>query len=550
MSDEARLISVLDRIDGRSYPAYKALLGEWDLGGFTIGFDRVQGDPFAAPSRIRVSVQSTLESGLYDTKERRIAAEDWLLRRFVAGLRPRRLGSGRSGEMRCLQPGPEVEERSAVRLHDDGRVEVRFQIGLPARGRRVLGQAAWSLLDEDVRDAALALREHRGADLHVESVCRQRALRRAMCEEGLVAFISDGAVLPRASGVTQEPLDGAVVFHSPESLAVRLVVDGEMVRGMGIPRGVTAIVGGGFHGKSTLLQAIQRGHLDHVPGDGREGVVAHPYTAKIRAEDGRRVAQVDISSFLRDLPGGRSTAPFTTEDASGSTSQAAAVVEALEAGAQVLLIDEDTSASNLLARDELMRTLIPQDREPITPMVEHVRPLMRASGVSTIIVVGGVGDYLRVADTVIGMNAYRAEDLRPSVSELVGPVSDLSDDSWSVPMTRTVSPASLASGKIKVGDDRRIRYGDSDIDVVGVEQILSRDHAWSVARALAVIHERADGPDEVSVLLDRLEALLDTEGIDGLAGGRTADGGLIRPRRLEVAAAMNRYRRLKVDSRS
>ena len=550
MSDEARLISVLDRIDGRSYPAYKALLGEWDLGGFTIAFDRVQGDPFAAPSRVRVSVQSTLDSGLYDTRERRVAAEDWLLRCFVAGLRPRRLGSGRSGEMRCLQPGPEVEERSAVRLHDDGRAEVRFQIGLPARGRRVLGQAAWSLLDEDVRDAALALRKHQGADLHVASVCRQRALRRAMCEAGLVAFISDGAVLPRASGVTQEPLDGAVVFRSPESLAVRLEVDGEPIRGMGIPRGVTAIVGGGFHGKSTLLQAIQRGHLDHVPGDGREGVVAHPYTVKVRAEDGRRVAQVDISSFLRGLPGGRSTAPFATEDASGSTSQAAAVVEALEAGAQVLLIDEDTSASNLLARDELMRTLIPPDREPITPMVEHVRPLMRTCGVSTVIVVGGVGDYLRVADTVIGMNAYRAEDLRDSVSELVGPVSDLSDGTWSSPMARTVSPASLAPGKIKAGDDRRIRYGESDIDVVGVEQILSRDHAWSVARALAVIHERADGPGEMSVLLDRLETLLDAEGIDGLAGGRTADGGLIRPRRLEVAAAMNRYRRLKVDSRS
>ena len=217
MSDEARLISVLDRIDGRSYPAYKALLGEWDLGGFTIGFDRVQGDPSRRPPAYACRCSQRWSRVFTTRRNGGIAAEDWLLRRFVAGLRPRRLGSGRSGEMRCLQPGPEVEERSAVRLHDDGRVEVRFQIGLPARGRRVLGQAAWSLLDEDVRDAALALREHRGADQHVESVCRQRALRRAMCEEGLVAFISDGAVLPRASGVTPEPLDGAVVFRRPRA---------------------------------------------------------------------------------------------------------------------------------------------------------------------------------------------------------------------------------------------------------------------------------------------------------------------------------------------
>ena len=214
-----------------------------------------------------------------------------------------------------------------------------------------------------------------GLDHHVASICRQRELRRAMCRAGLVAFISDGAVLPRESGVAQGPLEDAVPFASPESLAVTLEVDGEAVRGMGVPEGVTVIVGGGFHGKSTLLNAMQRGHLDHIPGDGREGVVAHPHTVKIRAEDGRRVAAVDISGFLSDLPGGRETRPFDTDDASGSTSQAAAIVEAIESGAEVLLIDEDTSATNLLARDALMRALIPTEREPITPFVERVRCL-------------------------------------------------------------------------------------------------------------------------------------------------------------------------------
>jgi len=550
MSDEARLISVLNRIDGRSYPAYKALGGEWDLGGFKLVFDRVQGDPFAAPSRVRVIVQSTLEARLFNEKESRIAAEDWLLRGFAAGMSSRRLGSGRSGEMRCLQPGPEVEERSAIKIHSDGAVEARFQIGLPARGRRVLGSAAWTLIDECVRDAARALQFEEGLHAHVASVCRQRMLRRAMCDAGLVAFVSDGSILPRESGVTQRPLQGAVPFTSPASLAVTLNVDGEDVRGMGIREGVTVIVGGGFHGKSTLLNALQRGHLDHIVGDGREGVVSHPQTVKVRAEDGRRVVKVDISGFLRDLPGGKTTRPFETDDASGSTSQAAAIVEALESGAKVLLVDEDTSATNLLARDALMRALIPSEREPITPFVERVRELVTACGVSTVIVIGGVGDYLSVADTVIGLNAYRAEDLREAVDALVGQHARVQPEPWEVPLPRAVVKGSLAPGKIKARDERRIRYGDADIDLVGVEQVLSGDHAWSVARALATLHDMGGDTTEVSVLLDRLDALLDAEGVDALAGSRSPDGGLIRPRRHEVAAAMNRHRHLKVDCRS
>ena len=550
MSDEARLVSALNRIDGRSYPAYKVLTGEWDLGGFTLIFDRIQGDPFAAPSRVRVVVQSNLERRLCEAGDARTATEDWLLRRFVASLRSRRLGSGRSGEMRCLHPGPEVEERSAIRIHPGGAVEARFQIGLPARGRRVLGQAAWTLIDEGVRDAARALTMTDGLDHHVASICRQRELRRAMCRAGLVAFISDGAVLPRESGVAQGPLEDAVPFASPESLAVTLEVDGEAVRGMGVPEGVTVIVGGGFHGKSTLLNAMQRGHLDHIPGDGREGVVAHPHTVKIRAEDGRRVAAVDISGFLSDLPGGRETRPFDTDDASGSTSQAAAIVEAIESGAEVLLIDEDTSATNLLARDALMRALIPTEREPITPFVERVRPLLSACGVSTIIVIGGVGDYLRVADTVIGMNAYHAEHLKSAAEALVGADDDRDAAPWAETIVRRVDPGSLAPGKIKARDERRVRYGDADIDLVGVEQILSSDHAWSVAKALALLHKTTAQRVDVSVLLDRLDSILDQDGVDALSGGTPPEGGLIRPRRHEVAAAMNRHRRLKVDSRS
>ena len=417
MPDSHRLKRLLERIDGRSYPAYRDVRGTWQIEDLTLIIDHVQGDPFAAPSRLRLRVQTGIRREVSTDRDAKEAAEDWLLRRFGANLVGRSRGSGRSGRLDVYRPGPEILERSGVRLGLNGVAEVRFTAGLPAQGRRVLGQQAWYLLTDDVAAAAshliVADDNAEALDAHVASVQAQRAFRRQLHGRGLAAFIADGSVLPRRSGVDQRPLQDAVPFRSPPSLRIELDTDAGPVAGMGIPHGVVLITGGGFHGKSTVLAALQRGHLDHIPGDGRERVVADLDTVKIRAEDGRRVEQVDISGFLRDLPGGRSTAPFSSDDASGSTSQAAAIVEAAEAGAKVLLLDEDTSATNLLVRDARMRALIPREREPITPFVERVREVRDSWGVSTVMVVGGVGDYLAVADPGPPLRALVAHaDLR------------------------------------------------------------------------------------------------------------------------------------------
>ena len=177
-------------------------------------------------------------------------------------------------------------------------------------------------------------------------------------------------LLPRRSGVDDRPLEGGgvVPFRSPESLRVVLQApNAGSVPGMGVPVGVTLVVGGGFHGKSTLLRALEAGVYNHRPGDGRERVVSDPDTVKVRAEDGRAVAGVDISAFIDGLPLGQDTHHFTTPNASGSTSQAATIVEALESGAHALLVDEDTSATNFMLRDRRMQSLVPKDAEPITP---------------------------------------------------------------------------------------------------------------------------------------------------------------------------------------
>ena len=311
------------------------------------------------------------------------------------------------------------------------------------------------------------------------------------------------------------------------------------------PHGVTLIVGGGFHGKSTVLDAIQRGHLDHIPGDGREQVVADADTVKIRAEDGRRVHKVNISAFLDDLPGGRSTRPFSTDDASGSTSQAAAIVEAVEAGAKLLLLDEDTSATNLLVRDERMRMLIARDREPITPLVERVREIAQVWKVSVILVIGGVGDFLSVADHVIAMDAFRCRDVTERAHEIAG---EPPESPTPLPMTdaRVVLRDGLAPGKIRARDDRAVQYGRGEIILTAVEQVLDSAHAYSIGQALRFLHdELVDEKRTVRQLLQALDAILADEGVEALSPRGYPDGGLVHPRRPAIAAALNRLRRLQ-----
>jgi len=550
MPDRQRLTKLLASIDGRSYTAYRDLKGPWQVDDVTLMVDHVQGDPFASPSRIRVLTQTGL-AGL-DDQDAREATEDWLLRRLGRSIQTTRRGSGKSGLITIYRPGPEILRRSALRLSSDGQIDIRLGVGLPARGRRVLGRQAQALLLDDLMDIAArtTAEELDDADREelaswVRSVKHQRSLRRALREKGLVAFIADASILPRASGVAQRPMKDAVPFASPQAYRVTIDTPEGSSTGMGIPHGVTLIVGGGFHGKSTVLDAIQRGHLDHIPGDGREQVVADADTVKIRAEDGRRVHKVNISAFLDDLPGGRSTRPFSTDDASGSTSQAAAIVEAVEAGAKLLLLDEDTSATNLLVRDERMRMLIARDREPITPLVERVREIAQVWKVSVILVIGGVGDFLSVADHVIAMDAFRCRDVTERAHEIAG---EPPESPTPLPMTdaRVVLRDGLAPGKIRARDDRAVQYGRGEIILTAVEQVLDSAHAYSIGQALRFLHdELVDEKRTVRQLLQALDAILADEGVEALSPRGYPDGGLVHPRRHEIAAALNRLRSLQ-----
>ena len=389
----------LQRIDGRPYGHYRGLRGRsYTLAGGALTFEHVQGDPFAAPSRLRVDLPDAvlrLPSWARDGSDARRAAADFLQRALQPALARAAggAGSGRSGLLEIAAAGPEVLDRTGVAVDAEGSARVRLCAGLPAAGRRILGRAAAELLarrlDAALRGAAERL-DFAALRAHVQTVEDQVALRGQLGERGLIAFLADGSILPRRSGADARPLDAALPLQAPPELAVELPAPhAGTLRGLGIRAGVTLIVGGGYHGKSTLLQALALGVYDHRPGDGRERCVSAAELVSVRAEDGRAVRGACLTPFIGALPLGRDTAFFDSDDASGSTSQAAAIVEALEAGAAGLLIDEDTAATNFMIRDARMRRLVPGAHEPITPFIDRVRQLWEERGVSSVLVVGG-----------------------------------------------------------------------------------------------------------------------------------------------------------------
>ena len=572
-----QLRDLLHRMDGRGYRAYKDVQGSYDFDGGTLYIDHVQGDPFAAPSQVRVRVPmqvAALPADLFGNRVRRSAFEDFVARqvyRAIGGVAEGQRGSGKSGLITIDAGRQEVIERTAVVLTDDW-VEARMEVGLPAQGRRVMGRQAVEMLCGGVREIArkglhAGRLDEKTARQFVECIENQEHIRAQLEARGLVAFVADGAVLPRETGATDRPMrrNEAVPFRSAESLATALevpnaVAGASKISGMGIPKGVTLIVGGGYHGKSTLLQALARCVYAHVPGDGREYVVTVPHAVKIRAEDGRRVENVDISPFISDLPQGKSTTGFCTDDASGSTSQAANIIEAVEAGAGVLLLDEDTSATNFMVRDARMQALVHKAHEPITPFVDRVRELYEVLGVSTVLVMGGCGDYFDGADTVIMMRDYLPHDASDAAravarehaskrhSEAEAP---LGQGAQRIPQPHSFDPS---RGRREVKIDAReldlIRFGEEHIDLRGVEQLVDLSQTRAVGNAIHLSTQRfMDGRATLRQVLVALEAFFDQEGLDALDPFHRAGrhpGNFARPRRFEVAAAINRLRTVRM----
>lgn len=558
------LQTILRRIDGKGYGYYGDIRGRYRFDTFVLCIDHVQKDPFASPSRVRVIVDAAAAGfapDMWNSSSRRRGLCDYLTRAFcgVAGKQSGRAGSGKSGLIAMDLPGQEILERTSVLISESG-VEARFVVGLPARGRRIAGREAEHIFFERLPACvatSLLLRAHDAGRLyhHIGVAEDADVLRGALRKRGLVAFVADGAVLPRESGASDRPMRaaGVVPFSSPPDMRVEMVVpNAGTLTGMGIPAGVTLVVGGGYHGKSTLLSAITAGIYTHIPGDGREYVVSDPAAVKIRAEDGRRVEAVDISPFISGIPGGKDTRSFSSEDASGSTSQAANIMEALEGGARLFCIDEDTSATNFMIRDRRMQALVAKEHEPITPYIDRVRELFTEHGVSSVCVIGGSGDYLDVADTVICMDAYHPYLVTDRAREVAreNPTGRVRETDTPFPRWqrrvfdgRSFSPAKGKKDvRIMARGRGTIVFGTTDIDCSAVEQIASESQTRAIADAIWYAVRYMDGKTTAAEVAERVMQDIERDGLDVLSKRTRGDYAAFRT--LELLQAVNRMRTL------
>lgn len=565
MKTNQELKNTLHQIDHKGYPAYKQLKGSYRFPNFILNIDHVQGDPFAAPSKISIQVEGKragFPPELYDTKEKKIALQDYLLRGFAGKIRDfsfRAKGSGKSGLMSVSNPGQEILERTGCQIDSrSGDVILRMEIGFPANGRtinsRELEKILFTFLPQCVEKTLFyqvldAVKLKETAELAED----QTYIRSELEKQGLVAFVANGAILPRESGVSKRPMKRAVAFRSPKEMEIEMNLPNHgTIKGMGIRKGVTLIVGGGYHGKSTLLKALELGVYNHRAGDGREYVISEESGMKIRAEDGRSVKKVDISMFINNLPNGKDTKHFQTEDASGSTSQAANVIEAMEAGSRVLFIDEDTSATNFMVRDELMQRVIHRDMEPITPFIERVRALYEEFGISTVIVAGSSGAYFQVADSIVQMDRYVPKEITEAAKTAAKdyPQLTLPKEGPKKPnFDRKIRsyPGLKSKGRIKIKTMGRdgVTLNHENIDLRYVEQLMDSEQLTSLGNVVKHLEENVfDGKRTLLQTIEELYKKLDLQGLSAVCDGSYLPGNLAMPRKQEIYACLNRYRRL------
>lgn len=566
MKNSINLKNELQKIDGKGYKSYKDLQGQYDFNDYVLSIDHVQGDPFASPSRLRVIInkdKAKFPEELIDKGYKKVAVCDFLTRLFYFNINKfseKIFGSGKSGLISISRCPQEILERTSVVINKYN-IEARFYVGFPAKGRSVLAKELEKILYNVIPNIVLNTLVYNNTNSsklinRVKLVEDQEYIRNELKNKGLIAFVANDSILPRESGVSEKPLKDAMPFKSPKSLEVEINLPNKgLIKGMGIKKGITLIVGGGYHGKSTLLNALELGIYNHIEGDGREFVIIDNTAVKVRAEDGRSIKNTDISLFIDNLPNGKDTIRFTTENASGSTSQAANIVEAIESKSEVLLIDEDTSATNFMIRDDLMQRLVSKEKEPITPFIEIVNPLYKQKNISTILVIGSSGDYFDVADCVIQMDNYEAKDVTKEAKSLMrGEINkriEEKDINISLNFNRKLQKGTIESTykgvKIKTMGLSNISINNENIDLRAVEQIVDNEQLNAIGSIMKWIEDNLMIKNlSLEEAVNEAYKEIKKKGLISIDSTKGGYGSMSLPRIQEVMATYNRYRRLKI----
>lgn len=580
MKNSEELRQQLRSINRKSYPAYKGLKGLYHFGNYILSIDHVQGDPFASPSHVSIQI-SHRDTGFpveyYKDTLTGTTLCDYLTRQFekqVSQYSFRAKGSGKSGLLTASHCGQEILSRTACEITEKG-ITARFFVGFPANGRTInateLEKILFDFLPVCIQKSffysSLNAKELQN---YIELAEDQEFIRQTLPAKNLCAFIADGSILPRESGISSRPMKASIPFTSPDSLRISINLPHKgKITGMGIPKGITLIVGGGYHGKSTLLNALELGVYNHIPGDGREYVITDATAVKLRSEDGRFIKDVDISMFINDLPNRKDTRCFSTLDASGSTSQAAGIVESIEAGSHLFLLDEDTSATNFMVRDAFMQQVIQREKEPITPFLERAEDLYKKAGISTILVAGSSGAFFHIADTIIQMDNYVPKDITASVKKLCCqyPLPSVSVTDFQLPHSHRIMSRPAESSK-RLRHNSRGNHSDSDatrperlktrisgtdsfslgkqkIDLRYTEQLIDAEQTAALGLLLKyAVEHLADGRRTLPEIVQFLWKNLSSHGLSFFTENQKISCGYAIPRIQEIYACLNRYRGL------
>lgn len=580
MKNSEELRQQLRSINRKSYPAYKGLKGLYHFGNYILSIDHVQGDPFASPSHVSIQI-SHRDAGFpveyYKDTLTGTTLCDYLTRQFekqVSQYSFRAKGSGKSGLLTVSHCGQEILSRTACEITEKG-ITARFFVGFPANGRTInateLEKILFDFLPVCIQKSffysSLNAKELQN---YIELAEDQEFIRQTLPAKNLCAFIADGSILPRESGISSRPMKASVPFTSPDSLRISINLPHKgKITGMGIPKGITLIVGGGYHGKSTLLNALELGVYNHIPGDGREYVITDATAVKLRSEDGRFIKDVDISMFINDLPNKKDTLCFSTLDASGSTSQAAGIVESMEAGSHLFLLDEDTSATNFMVRDAFMQQVIQREKEPITPFLERAEDLYKKAGISTILVAGSSGAFFHIADTIIQMDNYVPKDITASVKKLCSqyPLPAVSVTDFQLPHSHRIMSRPAESSKhlrhnsrgnhsdsgaakperlkTRISGTDGFSLGRQEIDLRYTEQLIDAEQTAALGLLLKyAVEHLADGRRTLPEIVQFLWKNLSLHGLSFFTENQKISCGYATPRIQEIYACLNRYRGL------
>ena len=580
MKNSEELRQQLRSINRKSYPAYKGLKGLYHFGNYILSIDHVQGDPFASPSHVSIQI-SHRDTGFpveyYKDTLTGTTLCDYLTRQFekqVSQYSFRAKGSGKSGLLTVSHCGQEVFSRTACEITEKG-ITARFFVGFPANGRTInateLEKILFDFLPVCIQKSFFySSFDAKELQNYIELAEDQEFIRQTLPAKNLCAFIADGSILPRESGISSRPMKASVPFTSPDSLRISINLPHKgKITGMGIPKGITLIVGGGYHGKSTLLNALELGVYNHIPGDGREYVITDATAVKLRSEDGRFIKDVDISMFINDLPNKKDTRCFSTLDASGSTSQAAGIVESMEAGSHLFLLDEDTSATNFMVRDAFMQQVIQREKEPITPFLERAEDLYKKAGISTILVAGSSGAFFHIADTIIQMDNYVPKDITASVKKLCSqyPLPAVSVTDFQLPHSHRIMSRPAESSKRLIHNSRgnhsdsgaakpeRLKtrisgtdgfsLGRQEIDLRYTEQLIDAEQTAALGLLLKyAVEHLADGRRTLPEIVQFLWKNLSLHGLSFFTENQKISCGYATPRIQEIYACLNRYRGL------